>query len=130
MNPNNDGPLPSSANLLQHSPPALPQPSNTLPSARSLGLEFPWHQGNRKPPTLNSLPQIQSSMPSIQPMNRGISQQPHSFQQLPPSSTLAGTNSLSLPSSNKTFQNTPLQGLRTSSLGKRYLDDLPHVTIH
>ena len=116
-NQNNDGPLPSSASLLKHAPPSIPS-TNTLPSARSLGLEFPWHGGNKKP----SLPSFQSSMPVTGRIPQTNSISP--FQQLPPSTSLP--NALSLPSSNsipKSFQNTPLQGLRTSNLGKRYMDD-------
>ena len=119
----NDGPLPSSANLLQQAASNSEPKNNSLPSARSLGLEFPWHAGGNKKSTLPPITHGMNRLPSSN--NNHLA-----FQQLPPSSSLPGASSLSLPQNNqisKTFQNTPLQGLRTGNLGKRYMEDLPQV---
>lgn len=96
--------LPLSSQLPKPATP-LQKPPSSLPSARQLGVKFPWHDDRQQ----TSLQQYKKDMkPNPMP----------SLQGLPQSSSYQ-----SISSQYKSFQNSPLQGLRTNNLGKRYMED-------
>eukprot|EP00834_Sanchytrium_tribonematis_P004544 NODE_229_length_12207_cov_1.116700.p10 type:complete len:169 gc:universal NODE_229_length_12207_cov_1.116700:8760-9266(+) len=126
-----NAPLPSSSSLLSNlpKPPSVSTPNSALPSARALGITFPWHEERYRQNLSSYKKETKSSVLPPMQTPSSLPSQNSTFQQLPPS--MQNSSALNpLNHQPKTFQNTPLQGLRTNNLGKRYLEEQQVILFH